>query len=478
MITLLAPGARAAVQAGKAAAWNRQVLTPSIRRDDTPYDPQLDRFLTDLPLNGVRSQHSLRSYAYDLLVWVRFLDEACGKTVWQATREDVHAYHRARRHDDATHRISAASWNRAIATLDKLYRWAVEEGLVAQSPFTYRDVWRRMPSGRGRTITVTRNQAYERAAKRSDLKFITIEDYRRFRDVGLLGLEVDGSARLGARDRNGTRNALFADLLITTGLRLEEASSLLAFEIGDAIRPTIGGDRQVAFRLPAALTKGDKGRAIRIPASLLSRLRSYLDVERAVAIDKFKTRGGIKCMPAALTCVIDNGRIEVATPSGEPKPLRVDTVTPDERRRLVIHDSDGRPVGPAALWLSEVGLPIAPNTWEVIFTRASRRCQAAGQPCDVHPHQLRHSFAVHMLALLIRERFGDAHKDQDLSGAAYRRLLGDPLQQVQRLLGHSSIATTYIYLDHLAGCQDTVDAAIEELLSSIQTPPQIEAAAA
>ena len=152
-------------------------------------------------------------------------------------------------------------------------------------------------------------------------------------------------------------------------------------------------------------------------------------------------------------------------------------MTPDERRRLVIHDSDGRPVEPAALWLSEVGLPVAPNSWEVIFTRASRRCQAAGLPYDVHPHQLRHSFAVHMLALLIRQRFGDAHKDQDLSGAAYRRLLGDPLQQVQRLLGHSSIATTYIYLDHLAGCQDTVDAAVEELLSGIETPQHTRAAA-
>jgi integrase len=82
-----------------------------------------------------------------------------------------------------------------------------------------------------------------------------------------------------------------------------------------------------------------------------------------------------------------------------------------------------------------------------------------------------------MLALLIRQRFGEAHEVQDISGGAYRRLLGDPLQQLQRLLGHSSIATTYIYLDHLADCQDTVDAAVEELLSGIETPQQIEAAA-
>jgi hypothetical protein len=82
-----------------------------------------------------------------------------------------------------------------------------------------------------------------------------------------------------------------------------------------------------------------------------------------------------------------------------------------------------------------------------------------------------------MLALLIRQQFGEAHKHQDPSGAAYRRLLGDPLQQVQRLLGHSSIATTYIYLDHLAGSRDTVDVAVEELLSGIETPQPVGAAA-
>lgn len=82
-----------------------------------------------------------------------------------------------------------------------------------------------------------------------------------------------------------------------------------------------------------------------------------------------------------------------------------------------------------------------------------------------------------MRALLIRQRFGEASPGQELSGPAYRRLLGDPLQQVQRLLGHASLATTYIYLHHLAGCQDTVDAAVEELLSGI-APPQLLRAAA
>src|SRR5208337_2244226 len=116
---------------------------PIILPDGIPYDADLDRFFLDLPLNGVRSPHSLRAYGYDIAVWVRFLRAACGKTVWAATRVDVDAFHRARRREDAGARISAASWNRSVAALEKLYRWAAQEGLVGSSPFTHREVWRR-----------------------------------------------------------------------------------------------------------------------------------------------------------------------------------------------------------------------------------------------------------------------------------------------------------------------------------------------
>jgi hypothetical protein len=82
-----------------AAGLDRHV--PIILRDGVPYDADLDRFFLDLPLNGVRSPHSLRAYGYDVGVWVRFLHAACGKTVWAATRADVDAFHRARRREDA-----------------------------------------------------------------------------------------------------------------------------------------------------------------------------------------------------------------------------------------------------------------------------------------------------------------------------------------------------------------------------------------
>src|SRR3546814_18361326 len=98
----------------------------------------LERYFLDLPLNGSRSRHSLRAHGYDVLVWVRFLASARGKSVWQADADDVGAYHRARRRSDAEFRISASTWNRAIASLDKLYRWAERGGRIARPPFTLR----------------------------------------------------------------------------------------------------------------------------------------------------------------------------------------------------------------------------------------------------------------------------------------------------------------------------------------------------
>jgi site-specific recombinase XerD len=36
---------------------------------------------------------------------------------------------------------------------------------------------------------------------------------------------------------------------------------------------------------------------------------------------------------------------------------------------------------------------------------------------------------------------------------------------VQRLLGHASLVTTSIYLDHLSSCSDTIDIAVAEMLA-------------
>lgn len=431
---------------------------PMILRDGALYDPDLDRFFRDLPLNGVRSRHSLRAYGYDVLVWVRFLSEACAKTVWQADRRDVVAYHRARRRAEAGQRISAASWNRAVACLDRLYRWGVQEELIGEAPFTHRSVWRQGHAGR-RAQILGRNDAYELAARRADVSFVTLDDYRRFRDIGLRSLLPDGRARPGARDRNGIRNSLFADLLVTTGLRLEEATFLFASDLAVAGQQS---GRQIWLDLPDALTKGDRGRQILLPARLLEQMRAYIGVERAHAVTKFKLRSAWQSIDRPI--FVHRERLGSGLRPLDGDNIALDLLDPEERGRIVLCDSDGTPSEPAVLWLSEIGLPVQPNSWEVVFARASGRCRSYGFDLNISPHQLRHTFAVHMLAMLIQHRIRDATLPAGpMEG--YRQILGDPLQQVQRLLGHASLTTTYIYLDHIATRADTVDAAVAELLA-------------
>ncbi|MBN7784093.1 tyrosine-type recombinase/integrase [Ponticoccus gilvus] len=435
---------------------------PTILADGTLYDPHLDRFFLELPLNGTRSRHSLRAIGYDIVVWLRFLEQARVTSIWSVSHDDVVAFHGIRRRGGAVHRISASSWNRSVASLDKLYRWGVGRELIAASPFRHRQVWKRGFGGR-RSVHAERNMAYEPSKEASQPQFVSMETYRLFNRIGLRGLTQKGHERPGARDRNGARNALFADLLVSTGLRLEEAGSLLACEV-DA--KSMGNDtrRQIRFVLPPPIGKGNRGRTILIPRRVMLRLQDYIEIERASAVAKFKARSVWTRLTRPIFVERSEGNPLMLTLS-DGSSARIDRFGPEERQRLVFCEARV-PDMPAALWLSEIGLPVRFNSWEAIFLRASRRCNGAGLDIRLSPHQLRHTFAVHMLAMLIEQQIG--HTAHDVSGMeAYRQLLSDPLQQVQRLLGHASITTTYIYLDQIAAQADTVDTAVERLLALV-----------
>jgi integrase/recombinase XerC len=84
-----------------------------------------------------------------------------------------------------------------------------------------------------------------------------------------------------------------------------------------------------------------------------------------------------------------------------------------------------------ALFVGQQGKRITPR---MIQLRLQKHGQAQGLPQRIHPHQLRHSFATHML-----QGSGD-------------------LRAVQEMLGHASIASTQVYthldFQHLAQVYD------------------------
>jgi integrase len=108
---------------------------------------------------------------------------------------------------------------------------------------------------------------------------------------------------------------------------------------------------------------------------------------------------------------------------------------------------------------------LACSTWQSAFHRANQRCARFDLELTVSPHALRHSFAVHMLGMLLRQtvRALGMQTDRRFTHAQVKRLLiGNPMRKLQLLLGHAHEATVYTYLDVLDEAQEIVASALDE----------------
>ncbi|MFE4514875.1 tyrosine-type recombinase/integrase [Kitasatospora sp. NPDC056783] len=443
---------------------------PFILDDDGSYDVQLNRFLWSLPTLGVRSPNSWRAYALDLLTWARFLHEHRGKTVWHADRDDVTAFHRARRvSPDPTQVVSASTWNRAVAALDKFYTWAVDEELIGRTPFKYYESSRRI--GSGQQVLVRNNRAMEKAAKRGDVRFLSVPRYASLRDIGLRGQLPAGVVDPSFRGRNAERNVVMAELLVTTGLRIEEAASLCWPELLTLASPN--GLKSVPFDLAPPTAKRDKGRRIMLPNRVLRALVDYIEIERSLILDRWRARGCPLPAGAVLGSQADRRGVRMPMKDGRLRRVPWSRVPPGVRTRLYLVDEHGAPLGPACMWLGQEARTVSLSAWESVFVRASERCRAYGIDVAVTPHVLRHTFAVHLLSALIHEQIGSVDR-HELTDGVYRRIIGDPLDHLRRLLGHASITTTYVYLDCTDQAQTLIDNAVDSWTSEVaQTAAQV-----
>jgi integrase len=175
--------------------------------------------------------------------------------------------------------------------------------------------------------------------------------------------------------------------MLATGLRLQEASSLLIVEVCG--NPTGGPWR---FDLGAATAKGSKSRRVTIPSRVRRELVAYLQVERASAVAAGR-RGGVYAESGWIR-VLAAGPSGLRLCEGRARRLSLHEVGPADRARVLLVDGDGAPLEPLGLWLSESGRPVSAAAWERVFDRANDRSGACGDPTTAHPHTLRHTFAV------------------------------------------------------------------------------------
>jgi integrase len=400
----------------------------------------VNRWLRGLPASGAPSTNSWAVYGRAVKEWAEFLAEH-GVGLFDSRdrlKAGLSRYAEHRAAGPLACRFAATTWSQHVSILSLFYRWALDEGYAEAEPFSYRSA-RALFAGTGREVRV--NLAVRRTPKpHVTIKYLEPDFIDLFRK-GLRGLAPDGTADTGFSGREMTRNAAVGDLALATGLRLGEFTHLLPWEIPPL--PPTPTAIPIPFPVPGGITKGRKFRTTWISYEALAGVHDYLQLDRAAAADGSSWRPPRRWGEPLLVTEPDarGGRINGVRRSWE-------SLTPPERRRLVAPDG-----GSCLLAVRGDGGPF--TAWATVFERTADRIRARFEPRfpHVHPHRLRHSFAMRTLEYLVTGHYRQAAKlvrDTDTDAALVFYLTkADPLLVLRDLLGHSTVLTTEKYVKRL-----------------------------
>jgi site-specific recombinase XerD len=184
----------------------------------------MNAFLGSARMRGV-AEGTRRKYAFELSIWLGFLDatDCCWSN---ATPDDVDAFKFWRMSDELNpRRVAGGTVRSGLVAISSFYEWA-ENRCQVKNPVLQVSV---RVGSHGRSVDAYR--AAPRLGRDRDVKWMDPGGYRRWRDIGLRGLDRAGREVASWRARCPQRDCAFADGLYGTGLRLSEWASLLHVEL-------------------------------------------------------------------------------------------------------------------------------------------------------------------------------------------------------------------------------------------------------
>jgi site-specific recombinase XerD len=368
------------------------------------------------------SERSSRDYTYSLRVWLNFL-LTLGVNWWEAGEDDAEEFVFWRLTDPENEgRVQANAFCRDLAAVKKFYLCARKYSIA--DPFA--------------------GIVAPRARRGEDVKWLDLSGYKRWRDLGVRGLDLSGRPDRWWRGRNGERDTVFCDGLYGTGLRVSEWASVVLPELPHY-------DRRRGYytcELADACAKARCGHPYWMPAPVMKSLLSYIEGPRAAAVRRAQTAGRYEHLAGLRTVLVADGATRVTFQADHRNETRQwNDIGPSTRLRLFRRTPQG--LEPVALWLNEGGLPRYGRAWEHTFNAANRRIKALGlENFTCTAHMLRHSLALKWYAigkLVFEARLGYLSEDER---ADFREQFGDTWHLVQTMLGHAQVETTKnVYLE-------------------------------
>lgn len=336
--------------------------------------------------------------------------------------------------------IGASAWGKESFVQDDLYGFLVERGLLSHRP--------------ARVAARGRNALAPRIRSSMDIRHLSFEQYRYFRDVGLGGQLPGAEVNPAFRGWSPLRDRAGANIALGSGTRWREWAPVLLPEVGLWPGMSPGG---AEFTVQACAKYG-KARTVYVPEDAVASADLFCLLERPDIVRRAARGLERKARDLFVVGDIDmaGGRVRGIL-DGVVREFQM-AAMPAKLRRITVHEGEFG-LEALTLFVCRGGLMPGADAWKGYRHRAwTRMNELADETTPLLPakrwrwHDLRHTYALRLLTYL--ENIMDG-QEPDLRARRRRHrsyLTGhirhNPLLIVSRRLGHASPETTYQYLQY------------------------------